>query len=422
MKYRQILFRLIVAVFGLLFMMPMTGHAAAGQSVSEVLSQPQAYRIVNSAATIYNPRTKQTLSVGTDVNRISYVVKKSSAVSSRGVSRVSYVYLSDQKQGWIWSRYLKRAANATGPNLKNATAALSMNLATGQTLYAKNVNSPKLVASTAKLMTLYLVLTKVHSMKNGWNQVVTATQNKNLIKMSRDTEYGGFKFKTTHQYTVRDLVNAAVVQSSNNAAIALGEWVAGSNTKFVALMNQTAQDWHLTQTHFVSASGLENEDLKKFDLVLPGSSRDGANKLSASNLATIARKLLLRYPEIVDFSNQRTKKVDGQTLYNYNPLLEGAADYDNQLQVDGLKTGYTEKAGICYVGTAALHGNRIVTVILKDKNAFKDTDKLMKYTKTINVPIGAISLTKQFKMERNTNRQKESLLGELKLQSQFYIN
>ena len=124
MKYRQILFRLIVAVFGLLFMMPMTGHAAAGLSVSDVLSQPQAYRIVNSAATIYNPRTKQTLSVGTDVNRISYVVKKSSAVSSRGVSRVSYVYLSDQKQGWIWSRYLKRAANATGPNLRNATAAL----------------------------------------------------------------------------------------------------------------------------------------------------------------------------------------------------------------------------------------------------------------------------------------------------------
>ena len=99
-----------------------------------------------------------------------------------------------------------------------------MNLATGQTLYAKNVNSPKLVASTAARRCTSF--NKGSLNENGWNQVVTATQNKNLIKMSRDTEYGGFKFKTTHQYTVRDLVNAAVVQSSNNAAIALGEWVA----------------------------------------------------------------------------------------------------------------------------------------------------------------------------------------------------
>ncbi|WP_252903942.1 hypothetical protein [Secundilactobacillus oryzae] len=85
----------------------------------------------------------------------------------------------------------------------------------------------------------------------------------------------------------------------------------------------------------------------------------------------------------------------GETLYNYTPLLKGAESYDQKLKVDGLKIGYTPRAGTSFVGTGTPNNNRIITVIIKDKKVFDDTTKLMKAASKVNVPTTVINLAKQ---------------------------
>ncbi|GAK48127.1 D-alanyl-D-alanine carboxypeptidase [Secundilactobacillus oryzae JCM 18671] len=356
--------------------------------------QPRAYTISDSRVQIYNPQTHQKLRVSNQSKQTWYVLKSAKLTEGNRHETFKYVYLDNAHQGWIAANHLKKVL-PLNYKLKKAKAAIAINATTGQVLTQQNANSPQLVASTAKLMTIYLAMQKVQKTKAGWHQKVDVMKDKQLVKMSQDPAHGGFEFKKNRTYTVHDLVDAAMIQSSNNAAIALGEWVAGSNTKFIRLMNQTAKAWGLRQTHFVSSSGLENDDLKSFDLTVPGTSAKAANQLSAANLATIARKLITKYPEILSVSRQRVKKVAGETLYNYTPLLKGAESYDQKLKVDGLKIGYTPRAGTSFVGTGTPNNNRIITVIIKDKKVFDDTTKLMKAASKVNVPTTVINLAKQ---------------------------
>lgn len=257
----------------------------------------------------------------------------------------------------------------------NAKEVLALDSNKNKIVYSKNADKPIKVASLAKLMTLYLTIKKAQQI-HGWQQIVDTT-NPDLRKLGDDYELGGFKFQKGHKYTVKDLFKAALVQSSNNSAIALGEWVAGSNKKFIQMMNDQAAAWHL-QAHFVSASGLENSDLRKFHYWQIGK-EDEANMVSARSIAEIADHVLSVYPQIIDDSKQTTETVDGQTLFNENSLLEGKPFYDESLHVDGLKTGYTDAAGLCLVATGQRPGkDRIITVVIHDSSEFSDTAKLMK--------------------------------------------
>ncbi|XIF19537.1 MAG: D-alanyl-D-alanine carboxypeptidase [Acetilactobacillus jinshanensis] len=186
--------------------------------------------------------------------------------------------------------------------MKLAKSVVAMDADTGQILYQRNPNQPRKVASVSKLMTLYLVEQKANQI-HGWNQTVKAAQSPQLRKMSYDKNIGGFKFKKGHRYTVKDLFQAALIQSSNNSAIALGEWVAGNNRNFVKMMNQQAKAWHIN-AHFVSASGLENDDLKKYGLRITGDSHAG-NLVSAKAVAIIAQHLLAQYPNVIKLMVKR---------------------------------------------------------------------------------------------------------------------
>ncbi|QBP17776.1 D-alanyl-D-alanine carboxypeptidase [Acetilactobacillus jinshanensis] len=265
--------------------------------------------------------------------------------------------------------------NPRAPKMKYAKSVVAMDAKTGQILYQRNPNQPRKVASVAKLMTLYLVEQKANHV-HGWDQPVKAAQNKQLRKMSYNKKIGGFKFKKSHRYTVRQLFQAAMIQSSNNSAIALGEWVAGNNRTFVKMMNAQAKAWHI-KAHFISASGLENDDLKPYGLKVAGNSQAG-NMVSAKALAIIAQHLLIQHPGVIKTSRVVSKKVDGQTLYNVNELLPGKAFAKKNLPVDGLKTGFTPDAGFCFVGTEQpKHKDRVITVVLHDVKDMTDTRSLM---------------------------------------------
>ena len=263
------------------------------------------------------------------------------------------------------------------PHVSYARGAVAMDADTGKVVWSKNANTARPIASNTKVMTLYLALQKVHSKHFGWDSKYTVKSH-GLVRMSRDDgNCGGFHFYYGEKLTIKQLYEAAYLDSSNNSAIALGQWVSGSNGKFIKKMNSQAHKWGLKHTHFVSASGLENWDLRHYGYAY---GKANANKVSPKDLAIITRHLVKDYPVVLKTGLIGSMHVKGQRVYNYNNLLKGRKYYDKSLHVDGLKTGYTPLAGYCFVGTAKKPGHhRVITVVLHDENEFTETKSMMRY-------------------------------------------
>lgn len=280
--------------------------------------------------------------------------------------------------GYVWHNYVTPGKSPFG--LKYALGAVALDVNTNGVVWSKSANTPRPIASISKLMTLYLVRQKISNGGGTWNSKVD-TSNAGLKKLGKDKDFGGFKF-TKNSYTVRDLYLAALIESSNNSAIALGQWVAGGSTpaynkKFISMMNAQAKTWGLENSSFVSASGMEQNSLKPFGYSIGGAN---ANMVSAADVAQIARHFINDYYDVLTDASVKSMSLDGQKLYNYNNMLPGRKYYQKSLNVDGLKTGYTVPAGYCFVGTGRKSGHdRIITVVLHDENEFTETRSLMNY-------------------------------------------
>ncbi|MTV82485.1 serine hydrolase [Secundilactobacillus folii] len=277
-------------------------------------------------------------------------------------------------------------AHAASAGVTYAKAAVALDAKTDKVVWSKNANTPRAIASISKLMTLYLVEQKVSNTSATWNSKVK-TSYAGLKRMGASSVYGGFKF-TKKTYTVKQLYQAALIESSNNAAIALGQWVAGGSTpsankRFIKSMNTQAKKWHLGRAKFVSANGMEQSALRSYGYYIGGAN---ANMVSAKDVALIAKHLITDYPAVLTDASRPTLRVSGQECYNYNYLLPGRRYYDASLHVDGLKTGYTGLAGYCFVGTGQKPGHdRLITVVLHDENEFTETRSLMRYVYAKNL-------------------------------------
>ncbi|MBU9790383.1 serine hydrolase [Lentilactobacillus sp. IMAU92037] len=271
-------------------------------------------------------------------------------------------------------------ANAKGPTVTYAKSATALNVNTNKVVWSKAGNTARPIASLTKLMTLYLVREKIENGGGTWSSKVN-TSNSGLKKLGKSSVFGGFKF-TKNSYTVRQLYLAGLIESSNNAAIALGQWVAGGSTpkynkKFISMMNAQAKEWKLKHTHFVSSSGMEQNSLSPYGYNIGGAN---ANMVSSNDLAKIAKNYVTDFNDVLTDASVKSMTVSGQKLYNYNNLLPGRKYYQASLKVDGLKTGYTIPAGYCFVGTGRKSGHdRIITVVLHDENEFTETRSLMNY-------------------------------------------
>ncbi|TGD20228.1 D-alanyl-D-alanine carboxypeptidase family protein [Levilactobacillus suantsaiihabitans] len=349
-------------------------EAAAYHTVSTKKIKKTAYHKKHSQGAIYNKKhTKKVSNLTTHPHTTWYATKQ--ATLKHGKSKGIYLYVQNSKhsvKGWIWHGYLKRGKAPFV--LTKAKAAVAMDAKTGKVVWSKHANTARPIASVSKIMTLYLTLKKIDGKKRNWNHKVKIT-SRGLVSMSRSADCGGFHFKLNHRYTVKQLYYAAFLDSSNNSAIALGKWVSGSNAKFIRKMNAQAKAWKLGKAHFVSASGLENSDLKRFGYAY---GKANANKVSAKDVALIARHLMTSYPRVLTDGKIGSMTVNGQVCYNYNNLLKGRKYYRASLKVDGLKTGYTPLAGYCFVGTGHKRGkHRVITVVLHDINEFTETRSLM---------------------------------------------
>lgn len=212
---------------------------------------------------------------------------------------------------------------------------LSLDVNSGQVIAAENIDERIEPASLTKLMTAYLVFQALESKRLSLEQPV------HISEAAWKTEGSRMFVKPNTQVTVHDLLQGFIVQSGNDATVALAEAVAGSEGAFVALMNQEAARQGLSSTNFANASGLP----------------DPSHLTSVRDLATLSHNLMVRFPQYMHYYGQKEYTYNNIKQNNRNRLLW----LDST--VDGLKTGHTKSAGYCLVATALRDGRRVITVV-----------------------------------------------------------
>lgn len=238
-----------------------------------------------------------------------------------------------------------------------AKHAIAIEANTGKILYEKDATQPVEIASITKLITVYLVYEAIEQGKISLTTPVEISDYP--YQLTTNSEASNVPLDARN-YTVEELLDATLVSSANSAAIALAEKVAGSEKDFVDMMKAKLQEWGIQDATLVNSTGLNNETLG--DNIYPGSKKDDENKLSAYDVAVVARNLILKYPQVLEITKKPSSTFAGITITSTNYMLEDMPAYRGG--IDGLKTGTTVKSGDSFVGTTEEKGMRIITVVL----------------------------------------------------------
>lgn len=239
-----------------------------------------------------------------------------------------------------------------------AQHAIAIDGTTGKILYEKNSEEKKEVGGISNLLTTYLVYEAIQQGKLSLNDDVDISD-----KAYQLTAIEGISNvpMEARKYKVKDLLTALLVSNANSAAIALAEKVAGSEEKFVLLMKAKLKEWGITDATIVNASGL-NQSIIDGDEDEENKKKNTENKLSAYDVAVIAKHLLEDYPEITKITSLSHADFAGIQLESSNYMLESMPNY--RAGVDGLKTGNSEKGGISFVASTNQNGIRMITVVI----------------------------------------------------------
>jgi D-alanyl-D-alanine carboxypeptidase (penicillin-binding protein 5/6) len=218
-------------------------------------------------------------------------------------------------------------AQAPQPPEVAAKSYLVLDLTTNQTLAERNADAQVDPASLTKLMTAYVVFTALREKKLTLEQALPIS-----TRAWAERKGGGslMFIDTTMTPKVDELLRGLIVQSGNDAAVALAEGVAGSVDVFVGMMNRQAQAFGLKNTTYKNVAGLTE----------PG------HRSSARDIATVASHIVRDFPEYFPYYSQKEYKYNNINQPNRNLLLR------RDSSVDGMKTGYTEAAGYCLLATA----------------------------------------------------------------------
>ena len=260
-----------------------------------------------------------------------------------------------------------------------AKHAIAVEVSTGKVLYEQDSQTPASIASISKLLSVYLVY---EALEKGEIQLDTMVDISDYpYSLTANTELSNVNLDA-RSYSVSDLLNASLITSSNSAIIALAEKIAGSEAAFVDKMKAKVAEWGITDATIVNTSGLDNSDLG--ENIYPGSKPDDSNQFSALDVAIIARRLILDYPQVLSITSLNAYDFGGYTYYSTNQMLSEGTHARGG--VDGLKTGTSNSAGSSFVATTTQANMRIITVVLNatdgltnSDNRFVETNNLMNY-------------------------------------------
>ena len=240
-----------------------------------------------------------------------------------------------------------------------ARNAILMDYDTGEYLFTKNMDESVPPASMSKLMTVYILMSKIKDgsiklddtfsvSENAWRKGGAATGGSTMFLSIGDN------------VSVENLIKGIVIQSGNDACIVVAENVAGSEDDFVILMNKTAKKLGLKNSHFENATGLPHPD----------------HRMSMEDLAILSRHIINEFPELYHYFSQKEFVYNNIKQGNRNPLLytmKGA---------DGLKTGHTEEAGFCLAASATKGERRLIEVMSgmnSNRERSEEAERLMSW-------------------------------------------
>lgn len=226
------------------------------------------------------------------------------------------------------------------PPAVGAKGYLVEDIQSGQALAAKNADERLEPASITKLMSAYIVFREIR------NGSLSLSDKVRISEKAWRTPGSRMFVEVNTQVSVADLLQGLIVQSGNDATVALAEQIAGSEDSFAALMNQHAQRLGMTQTHFVNSTGLP----------------DPEHYTTARDIVRITRAIITEFPEYYHWYSEKKFTYNEITQYNRNKLLWRDAS------VDGLKTGHTDSAGYCLVTSAKRDDMRLISVVLGTKS------------------------------------------------------
>lgn len=250
-----------------------------------------------------------------------------------------------------------------------AKGAIVVDAKSGQVLGGQNMTKLLPAASTSKLLTVYLVHQAIAAGKLTWQTPVKIS--KNIAKVSVEPELTNVTLTANKSYRVIDLYRAALLDSANAAAMALGQAVSGSQKAFVAKMQQQLKHWGITDAKIYGAAGLKNSQVYT-DAV--GTNRNAENMMSVQDMAIIASHLVNTYPSVLKTTKLTTAKFNTTTtLTSTNWLLPGG-QVSTKYHFDGLKTGASLKALGNFVGTLTYKQRRLITVVYGAGTANAATD------------------------------------------------
>jgi D-alanyl-D-alanine carboxypeptidase (penicillin-binding protein 5/6) len=217
-----------------------------------------------------------------------------------------------------------------------AKSYLVIDSTTGHEIAALNADEPLAPASLTKIMTTYVVFS---ALKQGQ---ITLEEEVTVSEKAWRTEGSRMFIEVGTRVTVQELLFGMIVQSGNDASVALAEHVAGSESVFAEMMNQHAAAIGMLSSHFQNATGLPAED----------------HRTTARDLAILAQAMVEEFPEYYKWHSIKEYTYNDIKQSNRNKLLW------RDDSVDGLKTGHTEDAGYCLVASAKRDNMRIISVVL----------------------------------------------------------
>ena len=207
-------------------------------------------------------------------------------------------------------------------------------------LAENNASSRVEPASITKLMSAYIIFNEIEAGRLKLTDKVLISKKAWRMPGSRTF------LEVNSRVPVEVLLKGVIVQSGNDATVALAEHVAGSEETFVSLMNQFAQKLGMTKTHFMNSTGLPHRD----------------HYSTAHDIAILAMRIIRDHPKFYNYYSIRKFVYNGIPQYNRNKLLW------RDKSVDGLKTGHTDSAGYCLASSAKRGDMRLISVVLGDKS------------------------------------------------------
>lgn len=281
---------------------------------------------------------------------------------------------------------------APRPPRLNASSYILLDVDSGKVIAEKNADKRLPPASLTKMMTLYIISS---ALKQGRIDL----KDKVLIS-KKAWRIGGARMfvKVGQRVPVEELIKGIIVQSGNDATIALAEHIAGSENDFVTIMNQTASTLGMDATHFTDCTGMPHDN----------------HYTTARDMAKLGQALVKDFPEYYHWYKQKWYTHNGIRQPNRNRLL-----WRNP-NVDGIKTGHTKEAGFCLVSSAKLGDMRLLSVVMgaPTDGARADSSQALlnygfRFFKTYTLYHGGQTLEKPRVWLGNNNKIRVGLMNDL---------